>query len=273
MPEKKRRLLLIGLFSLEALILFLIFLCLRVGSPGPLIEASSTHTLTLPAPTARLRIINPRGELVVRGQETDHVELRATKRAFGRALEEANRLLEAIDLSELNQDGELTLQVDLPQPAGGLVDLEVVLPSKLDLMIQTGLGDVLIEDMEGHARVCSQIGSIAIRRFSGDLSVEAGLGEVQIQDATILAELTVWAGMGDVEFAGSPGLNGRIRAKMGDITLHLPEGFPPEVTLWGEDWEKEASFGDGPDPIQGCLAIWADMGKVSIKGLEVEVGD
>jgi hypothetical protein len=277
LPAERKRLLLIGLFSLEAVILLMMFLCLRVESLQPPIEASSTLTLTLEAPTGSLKIINPRGKLVIKGEETAQVELTAQKTAFGRAQEEVNRLLEEIDLRQMSQDGEVILQVDLPEPVGaGRVDLELVLPSRLGLVIQTGLGDVFIQGMQGPTQVSSQIGDIEIHRFAGDLSIEAGLGRILIQDAIILQELTVWASMGDVEFAGSPGAQGKIRANTGDIALHLPEGVPLDLIVQAGACENERAMDKGtlgPGPIQGCLAIWADMGKVSIKGLEVEPGD
>ncbi|NLN16248.1 MAG: hypothetical protein GX182_02890 [Firmicutes bacterium] len=273
MPAKRRRLLLVGLFSLEGLILLTIFLCLQAHRAQPMIEASATLALTLPAPAARLRIINPRGEVVIRGQETEQVALTAKKRAWGRSQEEADRLLATIDLHQLSQNGEVALEVDLPEPLKGQVDLELILPARLGLALQTGLGDVFIEDMQGRVLVNSQIGSVTVRRFTGNLSVAAGLGDILIEDAAILQDLTVWAGMGDVVFAGSPGSNGRIRANMGDITLHLPEGFPEDMIMWREDWENEGASGDVPHSRQGCLATWADMGRVNIEGMEVEAGD
>jgi hypothetical protein len=267
--------------------------------------ATQTHTLEyvldgLP----QLRLHNHKGDLrIVHDAEPGVVTVRLHSRrpvSFDEVTARVDGLTVAVNipqLSEADQKSAFSLKIagiSLFAGFGGpSVDVEVHLPERARIAVDTGYGDISVSGVSGEAAAKTGAGDVdvpeaervnlhsgagdvhagrieggALRTGSGDISIErcggdtevtSGSGDVTILDA--VGNLRVHTGAGDVNAAISEGRI-EVRSGMGDITVRVPTG----VAVWqdlttgvGDVRSRIASHGE-PEPGQPFLSVTARSG-------------
>lgn len=138
--------------------------------------------------------------------------------------------------------------------------LEVTVPRRFDVQIQTGDGDIAVEAIEGSVQLHTGDGDIAlegavgsevlIQTGDGDVvlgRIEAGEVQVRTGDGDILIEelsgaLRASTGDGDVmvHLARFEGL--QVTTGDGDVTLYAPPGLAADLDFVGEEFFLDDAF-------------------------------
>jgi DUF4097 and DUF4098 domain-containing protein YvlB len=129
-------------------------------------------------------------------------------------------------------------------------DLEVRVPRRATIVVETASGDLEAEDLAGEQRFHTASGDIELSRVSGTVSIEAASGDVELlatgalrlKARTVSGDLAVRAGVlaevsatttsGDLAIAGelAPGVTHKVETVSGDTVLALAGGARIEVT-------------------------------------------
>ena len=129
-------------------------------------------------------------------------------------------------------------------------DLDVRVPRRATIVVETASGDLEAEDLAGEQRFHTASGDIELSRVSGTVSIEAASGDVELlatgalrlKARTVSGDLAVRAGVlsevaaattsGDLAIAGelAPGVTHKVETVSGDTVLALAGGARIEVT-------------------------------------------
>ena len=177
--------------------------------------AESRETLTLPAGGLKaLAIECGAGTLKVQGQEgLDRVEAVATIRLRGvgeAELREFRKERVILKLERIGAKAVLTSRIDdtftLDKLFGGrdaVIDLDVILPSGLDLDVDDGSGDLAIRGIHGRLDLEDGSGDIVLERIAGAVAIDDGSGNMVIRG--VQNDLEIDDGSGDIELQDAGG--------------------------------------------------------------------
>ena len=165
---------------------------------------------SVPADAARQLIIDVgAGSLDVRGVKgQDAIRVRATIVIDDADEDEARAFVEERVQVSLERNGDiarLVTEVDQPMVgwgSDGRVDVEVTVPSDLDLRIDDGSGSIDIEGFVADIVIDDGSGSIDIRG-AGNVEIDDGSGSIDVADAT--GDVYVNDGSGSVTIEGVGG--------------------------------------------------------------------
>lgn len=178
----------------------------RADTVTQVLQAQAPVTLTIDVPV---------GDVRIRGGDVGQINIRATKRAWGRNSADAQRVLDGIDV-QIVQDGD---QVRITgtgltwadgssgAPRSPRLDLEISAPTQTTL------------------RVTSSVGRVEAANLQGDVSITADVGSVMLSEVAPAKTLSVDSRVASIRFSGPlvPGAAYRLTSDIGRIALHLPE--------------------------------------------------
>ena len=214
-------------------------------------ESRETMTLSSSGCTA-LSIESGAGDLKVQGEEgRERIDVIAVIRVRGMGdaeLREFKKENIILKLEKIGSKAVLIARIDekfslekLFGNQNAYIDLEVIMPSRLDLVVEDGSGDTDIRSLAGR---------LDLEDGSGDATLEGISGPVAIED-----------GSGDLFLAGLQG-NVEIEDGSGDIDLKNAGG-----DVFIEDGSGEI-FVKG---VKGSLKIDDGSGDIEIDGVEKDV--
>ena len=182
-------------------------------------------------------------------------------------------------------------------------DLDVHVPRRATVVVETSSGDLTAEDLAGEQRFRTASGDIDLTRISGTVSIEAAsgdvdltaTGELRLTARTVSGDLAVRAGLlaevsaattsGDLAIAGelAPAGSHKIETVSGDAVLALAGGARIEVsTVTGDvsadkphriertDGQRVVVVGDGRATLV-ARTMSGDIHVTKAKGLDVRV--
>jgi len=158
---------------------------------------------------ASLTVINPVGNVTIRAGADDRITVQATKVARAASQDAARELLERILIRTESTRDSARIEVDLPENLSrrsASVELEITVPRRTELELQTAVGDVRVDGTEGKVRLRTDV------------------GDVRLRDVTLLEEGDVRADVGDLHFTGRLPHEGRVAfvTRMGSIHVAVP---------------------------------------------------
>ncbi len=185
-------------------------------------------------PGGRLEVNQDVGRVEVTAWERDEALMRATKRARGGGDEDARRNLQRLRL-ETHLHGDL-LEVEASVPRGffgtatGMrVDLEIKVPRRTRVKVDSASGDVVVEGVEGAVEVDVASGGVSLRGIGPRISVDTGSGNVSLEDGRGPVELDTGSGaVRVVRVAGRLQVDtgtGRVEVDGLDGELHVDTGM------------------------------------------------
>ncbi|GEM_PF-6403394 len=235
------------------------------------------------SPGTRVKISLGSADLEIRGGEPG--KLRALVKYEVLPGEEARteHILGHLLLRE--EEGEL--RVSLPRPLEFLAPVaRVELPNDVELEIETGSGDIVLEGWSGKAQVVLGSGDLEVSRLQGTVFLRSGSGDVDLVQVYGALELTLASGdvsgqdvrgslrvktsSGDINLAGFQG-DLDVSTGSGDVAV---EGVPEE----GREWRVRTNSGDVqvkvPKETELALDLTTSSGDISCSlPLVVEVRD
>ena len=192
--------LVLGMVALVAIVALTTRITNRLGGS---LNSGETYTYEMdvapkkvPA-NARVMVRNGRGDITVRGADTQEIRVVTAKKTVRSWNEsEAERMAAPINVTiEQNGDGfEIhPTGFDLSSSRIG-VELEVAVPKKSVLSVKTEKGDVTVSGISGDVGISDMTGDVDVRGTNGDVNVEMRKGDTKVSDTK-----------GDVKVSGKGG--------------------------------------------------------------------
>jgi hypothetical protein len=196
-----------------------------------------------------------RREVEVKGPLTDLLEIESGLgdiEIIGVSGNEARLTIEIFEYKpddvhvELREDGRVVLRSDGDHPAAiGRVYAEV--PRGIDLLLETGLGDIEISDMQdgGTIEVATGMGGITIAQVNGYREIDAasGKGDIRLGPCDGLDRVDMATGMGGIKVKNSRIEDLDVSSGMGSIRfLDCDLGFVSGGTGMGSVHFKRTKY-------------------------------
>lgn len=155
--------------------------------------------------------------------------------------------------------------------------LHITVPSRFDVQVQTGDGDVAVESIEGSVMLRTGDGDVALGGASGpSVMIQTGDGDVAV-GGTVSNEIRIQTGDGDVALGSLEAEEVQIRTGDGDIliedlsgALRASTGDGDVMLHIGRFAGIEITTGDGDVTLYAPAGLAAD---VSIVGEELMLGE
>lgn len=215
-------------------------------------EATETRTFD-PAAVDTLVVAAADGDVVVRGAETDTVELTVRKWAQGQVS------LDDVEVSGEVADGRLTVRTRRPSVigiGGSGVDLELTVPTttRVERLVADD-GRVEVRDVRGDTDLTVDDGRAEVTGLRGDLTVSTDDGDVRLREVDGVVSVTGDDGAVDVTGATL----GSVRLDDGDATLAVA-AVRDGATVRTDDGDVTLTFAPGLD---ATVEVLFDDGTVS----------
>ena len=127
---------------------------------------------------AEVVVSQERGDLSFEAGWGDQAEARVTRSCSGKDESEAQRRLDAVQLTDHLAQGRLSV---LSAPGTGCeVTLDFVLPTEVHVEAWTNEGSVDLAGLEGGARLRAEDGDVEVLGAAGGLDVEVGTGDLTV---------------------------------------------------------------------------------------------
>jgi hypothetical protein len=197
--------------------------------------------------TGRFTLRIPSGEVQIRGTASDVATVRERN---GRSLADRFEIgLEngSLELVARKRFG-ITLSIDHHQWGGGTPDLDIEVPARAAVVIDTASGDVTARGLVGSQRFRTASGDLAMQATGGEIELDAVSGDVRI-DATAVLEIVG-------------------KTISGDLRIRAPRLTRFDVATTSGDMQLDAQLaGKGPFSIK---TISGDVTLVNRGDLQVE---
>jgi hypothetical protein len=178
-------------------------------------------------PDHRVRFDFPVGQLHVRATDGDEVRVQLQVRCRRGSTEECQRKTRKLRLEHTDEAGRLTLKVEgYPKfdTKGFTLEALVMVPARLALNVDMGVGELEVDGMSGDLRVELGVGEatiVAPRENARAVNVDVGIGDASLRTNGHRANSRGWLGR-DVRWSEGTGTS-RI-----DLSVGVGEG---SVTL------------------------------------------
>lgn len=251
-------------------------------------SADRVDTLQLsPSPNDLLRVRNASGRIEVTAEDRADVVVVATKHARAESREAAERLVEAIRISEGRRNGIVDLEVEVPRRWNrrGKVNLAIRVPRGLRLDCAAVNGNLLMCGLRARASARSSNGAVSIQNMIGDLEIFTS--NAKITCSKTCGRLLARSSNGKIELVGHRGSldastsNGFIHATLdevgeegirlatsnGRIVLELPDEVDADVDVRVDNGVIRSSrvLRNGSGARQGKLIGALGLGGTPIK--------
>ena len=189
---------------------------------GRQLEETIEETVALTSGCVEVR--NPIGSIEILGGASDEdegavpsgtVRVVAVKRA------RSPEVLEAMTVSIGPSDCGVEVATDLPSESWGTVEYAVSVPAGVTLAVEQGAGRIAILDHHGSVSIEAGVGDVEIRNVVGDdLSIEGGAGSVVLTNVEVgVAQIDV--GIGGVVLVATSASEAQVEVGTGSIEMHL----------------------------------------------------
>lgn len=254
------------------------------GSFGPTAEYSRTVNLSAPISEGGLFTARTHnGSIDIAGAEVQQCSMEATIEGRAATEEVAQELAEATAVT-LEQRGDgLVVKIDKPalkRNQSVSVSLDVELPGRVSLAVETHNGGVDIKDIQGEVESTSHNGSITARSVAGNIELLTHNGKVvcrefvgdarltthnggvilsYLDSAPPVCEVVVETYNGSIEFTAPPGFSAKadIETYNGSINTDIP------ITIVGElsKNRRKGTIGSG----EGALRLSTHNGSIRMR--------
>ena len=222
------------------------------------------------------------GYVDVRSGRGETMNIDIEERIKAHSEDEAEELADEIDVVARRRGSEIIVEIDYGDSYHlrnrFACNLEIDLPARVDLEVETTNGKIVIAEMEGYVRAETTNGSVELDACRGDAELGTTNGRVRVGE--VGGDLEAWTTNGGISIDGAAGnvrastTNGAIDCRLdlddgftltagttnGRISDSLPSGFDAEYNR--RRTHLEGSFGDGRNRIQ----LRTTNGSISIGG-------
>lgn len=227
------------------------------------------QTRILELPAAGVHELNMRcgaGNLTVRGEEgIDIIKVTAEIESEGNDKGEFRLLADKLVQLELKKEyGKAILRSEIvKQPltnVAGRVNLNIVLPRKMDLKIVDGSGDMVVRHIIGDLKIDDDSGGIKVENITGRVIINDGSGDIDIEEIT--GSIEIDDGSGEI----------LIQDASGDVMIRDTSGGIEINDIGGNVTVSDGSGSIDIYRVQKNVVIQeAGTGKLEVNGVQGKV--
>lgn len=171
-----------------------------------------------------LQIDNFAGNVTVRTGQSGVIRVASTRKARSRGD------LDRIEVAVSERDGGLVIRTDKPSGVyNASVELEITTPADTRLDVDTGAGNLTIDDITGEINAHSGAGDMDVRGAAGTARLDTGAGNVRYQ-GTPQGECRFETGAGNIRLSLPADLNVRVDLDTGVGNVHTDFAVDGQVT-------------------------------------------
>jgi DUF4097 and DUF4098 domain-containing protein YvlB len=209
--------------------------CVACWSPAKWkYEESIEKTISF-KPGSKLVVDNSMGSITVKSHGRDVMLLEMVKKVKARSKGRAEDRFEEIKI-EIDTSRSDMVRIKTRHPKrwrykeGVSVNFTIYVPTKTELSLDTGMGSISVDGIDGRQVLDTGMGSIEVKEAPGDLKLHTGMGSIKVREAT--GSLDLDTGMGEIDIDITRKVEDDIYAHtgMGSITLELPEDTDAEIS-------------------------------------------
>ena len=232
------------------------------------LEESKTLKVDAEKPLT-LNVATAAGSVTVTGANVETVQVKVVKTAFDSSQARADEEVKGIKYNIEQSGNTITLEYELPKSMNfsnnvNTVDFIVTVPMKTKVDVDTSLGDVSVEDIEGAVVVQNDFGAARVLNITGTVSVSSNGGTV--------TGTSIKAATGDIDLHSDFGSITLEKASGGDITLDTNSGaIDLNEVRATRDLMAHTQFGDVAfeNGSADSLSVETNSGSVSLVNLTV----
>lgn len=185
-----------------------------------------------------------------------------------------------VEITESQTGNSIQVQIHTPEEHHGIfrwhspkVDIELDVPARSNLDLETGFGDVTASGLQAKSRINTGFGKVRMSNYDGALDAESGFGDLTSEGR--FDSLLLKTGFGHINASVNSGSHitdaWRISSGFGDVRLRLPDDL-------NADLHASTGFGgvssDYPITISGMHERSSISGRIGSGGppLELETG-
>lgn len=213
-------------------------------------------------PGSKLVIDNSMGSITVKSHDREEVILEIVKKVKARSKGRAEGRFAEIKIEiDTTRSAMVRIKTRLPKrwryKEGVSVNFTIYLPTEAELSLETGMGSISVDGIDGRQVLDTGMGSIEVAKVHGNLKLHTGMGSIKVREAT--GSLDLDSGMGSIDIDITRKMEDDIYAHtgMGSITLELPEDADAEIS---------ASTGMGKISSNLPITVRGTLTSSSIKG-------
>lgn len=175
------------------------------------------------------------GYINVTGADVADCNLIATITARADTVEDAKKIAEAVEIKLISSAGnKLTAQIEKPELALHecvSVDLDVTVPTKTSIDLNTHNGPLNIENLIGQLNGTTHNGTISCKKIAGDSKFETHNGTVSCEDVSGNIKLQTHNGNATASYAAAapPVCNVSLSSHNGSVSVTTPPNFSAKV--------------------------------------------
>lgn len=164
-----------------------------------------------------LDVRNGVGEVLVRGAETDHIEVEYRLTAYGKTQADADRELETMSVTFSHEADAVMINAVQEkrsfQGQANKVDLTITVPRAINLLIENNVGTVEARSL----------------RTPEQLQISTNVGEIVLREIEAAPQTRVTGNVGDITFEGSLPDGAEITTDVGKLNVRLAEDTAAQV--------------------------------------------
>ncbi|GCE45590.1 DUF4097 and DUF4098 domain-containing protein YvlB [Thermosporothrix hazakensis] len=220
---------------------------------------------------ARLVLRNPVGSTRIRRGNVSEVEIKAVRYVNGWLGKDQEGAI------EYTQEGD-TIRVTVQSryrwsPLGGLrnANFEIVVPDSSDLQIESNVGPITIEEVNGIFQLKTNTGPINVRRatLGSGSSLVTNVGPVEVRQANLTGNVNVRSDVGPVNFHGvlEPHGSYRFASSAGPVAVAVAGNPALQIKAKTDAGPINNQFGAtevGPAP-RALLEVQTNLGPIDIR--------
>lgn len=174
-----------------------------------LVEGGDEDAVEIPmAPGDRLEIRNAWGDIRFTASTDDRLRLTLRKRVWAASGEDAVQFARGLPIAPERSGRTVTISVPRVEGRRLRVDMEVMVPSGVEVSAAIAKGDIRAEGLRGSTELRVARGDLAVSDHQGDVRMDLASGDISIQRIDGDVELNVRSG--DVSVTGAHALRGRV---------------------------------------------------------------
>lgn len=274
--------------SLAGMLVFIAFLCgcnIYISSSNQ--SAKFTKIVHMPvtplAPGMDFKTRTHNGSIRVMGMPVTDCSVTATITARASTMEKAEDIAERTELSFEPTPMGLKFKIDRPDNMINCsvgVSLEITLPDKMNLDLESYNGQIKIENIYGKTNATTHNGQVTVNNISGGTTLKTYNGRIETKEISGDIDFISHNGSINADFsqAAVPDCNINIKTYNGGINLTAPQNYSATVdvstyngqidtdlpiTITGKFSQKslKGTIGDG----QGLMKLETHNGSIKIR--------
>lgn len=177
------------------------------------------------------------GSIDIRGSDVSDCNVTATVTAYARKIKDAQKAVEQTILNLERSDKGVVLKISSPKDRKNRsvsVNLDITLPAKTNLNLESYNGNVTINNIEGDTKAITYNGNITAKNVTGATKLQTNNGQIDARDISGDIRLLSYNGMVNAVYkkTADPNCNITMETYNGSIDLTPPQNYSARANIF-----------------------------------------